>query len=54
MVNEDFYDRTLFTGAITLASSVVMLLLVVSELRTRLTFSDTRHRCAVCCILLWI
>jgi hypothetical protein len=29
------------------ASSVVMLLLVVSELRTRLTFSDTRHMCSV-------
>ncbi|KAF0890360.1 hypothetical protein E2562_002759, partial [Oryza meyeriana var. granulata] len=35
-VNEDFYSRTLSGGIITLASSVVMLLLFVSELRTRL------------------
>ena len=33
-VNEDFYSRTLSGGIITLASSVVMLLLFVSELRT--------------------
>jgi hypothetical protein len=32
-VNEDFYSRTLSGGIITLASSVVMLLLFVSELR---------------------
>ncbi|KAL1547018.1 endoplasmic reticulum-Golgi intermediate compartment protein 3-like [Salvia divinorum] len=32
-VNEDFYSRTLSGGFITLASSVVMLLLFVSELR---------------------
>ena len=38
-VNEDFYSRTLSGGLITLASSVVMLLLFVSELRTRLAFS---------------
>jgi hypothetical protein len=35
-VNEDFYSRTLSGGLITLASSFVMLLLFVSELRTRL------------------
>ena len=35
-VNEDFYSRTLSGGIITLASSVVMLLLFVSELRTPL------------------
>jgi hypothetical protein len=33
-VNEDFYSRTLSGGIITLASSVVMLLLFISELRT--------------------
>uniref|UniRef100_A0A8R7PH35 Endoplasmic reticulum-Golgi intermediate compartment protein 3 n=2 Tax=Triticum urartu TaxID=4572 RepID=A0A8R7PH35_TRIUA len=32
-VNEDFYSRTLSGGAITLASSFIMLLLFVSELR---------------------
>ena len=31
-INEDFYSRTLSGGLITLASSVVMLLLFVSEL----------------------
>ncbi|GJN02729.1 hypothetical protein PR202_ga20110 [Eleusine coracana subsp. coracana] len=35
-VNEDFYSRTLSGGIITLASSIVMLLLFVSELRTPL------------------
>jgi hypothetical protein len=35
-VNEDFYSRTLSGGIITLASSVFMLLLFVSELRTPL------------------
>jgi hypothetical protein len=38
-VNEDFYSRTLSGGIITLVSSAVMLLLFVSELRTRLAFS---------------
>ena len=32
-INEDFYSRTLSGGVITLASSVVMLLLFISELR---------------------
>jgi hypothetical protein len=33
-VNEDFYSRTLSGGLITLASSLVMLLLFLSELST--------------------
>ncbi|KAF8405993.1 hypothetical protein HHK36_008073 [Tetracentron sinense] len=32
-INEDFYSRTLSGGVITLASSIVMLLLFISELR---------------------
>lgn len=32
-VNEDFYSRTLSGGVITLASSIVMVLLFISELR---------------------
>lgn len=32
-INEDFYSRTLSGGVITLASSVVMILLFISELR---------------------
>lgn len=35
-INEDFYSRTLSGGVITLASSVLMLLLFFSELRTPL------------------
>lgn len=31
-INEDFYSRTLPGGVITLASSIVMLLLFISEL----------------------
>ncbi|EPS58242.1 hypothetical protein M569_16573, partial [Genlisea aurea] len=31
-INEDFYSRTLSGGAITLASSIIMVLLVISEL----------------------
>jgi hypothetical protein len=50
-VNEDFYSRTLSGGLITLASSFVMLLLFVSELRTRLSPSlarpDLRFRFSV-------
>jgi hypothetical protein len=44
-VNEDFYSRTLSGGIITLASSVVMLLLFVSELRTSLAprFPPLKH-----------
>lgn len=45
-VNEDFYSRTLSGGIITLASSVVMLLLFVSELRTRLAFFLVLSPCA--------
>lgn len=32
-INEDFYSRTLSGGVITLASSIVMTLLFISELR---------------------
>lgn len=39
-INEDFYSRTLSGGVITLASSIVMLLLFLSELRTFLSFSN--------------
>ncbi|VVA29672.1 PREDICTED: endoplasmic [Prunus dulcis] len=35
-INEDFYSRTLSGGVITLASSIVMLFLFLSELRTRI------------------
>lgn len=38
-INEDFYSRTLSGGVITLFSSVVMVLLFVSELRTYCLFS---------------
>lgn len=37
-INEDFYSRTLSGGVITLASSIVMLLLFLSELRKFLLF----------------
>ncbi|CAN0824456.1 Endoplasmic reticulum-Golgi intermediate compartment protein 3 [Linum grandiflorum] len=42
-INEDFYSRTLSGGLITLASSVVMLLLFISELRLYLhTVTETK------------
>lgn len=37
-INEDFYSRTLSGGVITLASSIVMLLLFVSELSLYLSY----------------
>lgn len=36
-INEDFYSRTLSGGVITLASSILMLLLFLSEIRTLLS-----------------
>ncbi|CAI0446163.1 unnamed protein product [Linum tenue] len=42
-INEDFYSRTLSGGLITLASSVLMLLLFISELRLYLhTVTETK------------
>lgn len=38
-INEDFYSRTLSGGVITLASSIVMLMLFVSELSLYLFLS---------------
>lgn len=35
-INEDFYSRTLSGGVITLASSIIMTLLFISELRMSL------------------
>lgn len=39
-INEDFYSRTLSGGVITLASSIVMLLLFLSELRKFMVLYD--------------